>query len=139
MSTYSEIYTGLCTLIGTISGLVASPVSLDLESLTDGRAPGPLGGWFVVQPRTLDYGGDQGSNVDGIAGFVVLFTWSHNPDPGTRIGEALTRAEAIRNMLLNDATLTIDCRFNPGAAEFSYSPELIACAIPVSILSYRST
>ena len=139
MSTYSDIYTAICTLVGTVSSLTPSPLSIDLDSLTDARAPGPSGGWFVVQPLTLDYGGDQGSSVDGVAGFVVLFTWAHSPDPATRIGEALARAEAIRNVLLNDASLAVDCRFDPGAATFNYTPELIACSIPVSILSYRPT
>ena len=139
MSSYADIYDAVCTLVGTVGSMAASPLSIDLDSLTDARAPGPNGGWFVVQPQALDYGGDVGSSVDGAAGFVVLFTWAHNPDPGTRIGEALSRAEAIRNVLLDDASLTVDCRFDPGAATFAYTPELIACSIPVSILSYRST
>jgi len=139
MSTYSAIYGAVCTLIETVSGLVRSPVSIDIDSLTESPAPGPDGGWFVVQPQTLDYGGDVGANVDGEAGFVVLFTWAHNPDPGARIGEALTRAEAIRNVLLDDASLTVDCRLDPGAATFAYTPDLIACSIPVSILSFRPT
>lgn len=139
MSTYSAIYTAICTKVATVGGLVASPMSLDLDSLSDSRAPGPSGGWFVVQPQTLDYGGAAAGNNDGDAGFVVLFTWAHNPDPSTRIGEALDRAEAIRNALLDDGALGIDARLDPQAATFAYSPELIACSIPVSILSYRST
>ena len=139
MSSYADIYTAICTLVGTVSSLTPSPLSIDLDSLSDARAPGPSGGWFVVQPQTLDYGGDAAGNVDGDAGFVVLFTWAHSPDPGTRIGEALTRAEAIRNVLLDDASLAVVCRFDPGAAAFAYTPELIACSIPVRILSYRPT
>ncbi len=139
MSTYSAIYTAICTKVATVGSLVPSPISIDLDSLSDSRAPGPSGGWFVVQPQTLDYGGAAADNNDGDAGFVVLFTWAHNPDPSTRIGEALDRAEAIRNVLLDDASLTVDCRLDPQAADFTYTPDLIACSIPVRILSYRST
>lgn len=139
MSTYSAIYTAICTKVATIGGLVASPVSIDIDSLSDACAAGPDGGWFVVQPQTLDYGGDAAGGVDGDAGFVVIFTWAHNPDPGTRIGEVLTRAEAIRNALLDDDALGVDARLDPQAATFAYTPELIACSIPVRILSYRST
>ena len=139
MSSYSDIYSAVVTLIDSITGLTPSGMPLDFESLSDATAPGPVGGLFLVRPLALAYGGDQGSNVDGGASFEVMFTWAHTPDPATRMGEALTRAETIRNKLLDDANLSVDCRFDVGDATFIYSADLIGCTIPFTALSYRST
>lgn len=142
MSTWSTIHAACVDLVETASGLTRSPMPIGLDGLVDGLAPGPLGGWFTIAPDTSEYGGMVAGRADNTTAMVVSFTWSATPDPNTRIGECMDRAEAIRVVLLNESQTTIpEVRFDVGVHRWEYpSADIILCQIPFTLYqSARAT
>ena len=141
MSTWAAIHEACLDLVETVSGLVRSPMPIGEDGLLMGDAPGPVGGHFTIAPAVLAYGLTVAGRADCNADFLLTFTWAADPDPNTRIAEAMDRAEAIRAVLLDESQAVIpEARFEPGDPAFTYpSPAVIVVAIPFRIFTLRTT
>lgn len=114
--TWATITAAVDTLVATLSGMVLSPVVLrvsDAPFRADGV--GPNGGHFWIEYPEIIAEPFDGRRVEHIeARGLLTFCWTLLPDPATRRGEAMDRADAIRTKLANETTAATDLRCNPG-------------------------
>lgn len=113
--TWAAVTAAVDTLVLTLSGMTLSPVVLRASVEPPAHGAGPYGGWFWIDytdstPEAAS--GSRGEHRETQA--LLTFVWSMMPDPATRRGEAMDRADAIRNKLANETTAATDLRCNVG-------------------------
>ena len=113
--TWATVTAAIDTLVLGLSGMTRSPVVLKASQEPPGHGAGPYGGWFWIEytDSASEAVAGQRSEHRETAG-LLTFAWSMVPDPATRRGEAMDRADAIRNKLANETTAATDLRCNVG-------------------------
>lgn len=142
MTTWAAVTAALDALVLTQSGMVRSPVVLRAsEAPLRADGVGPSGGHFWIEYGALETNGFDGGRVESVEVSAVLtFCWALLPDPSTRRGEAMDRADALRTKLANETTAATDMRCNPGGWTLTTTADgaLLFVEIPFTLNGARA-